>query len=227
MNALLNTATYAPAALGVLLAGHISWALLYVMVLRNVGRHHVVEIPPAAVAANFAYVTTWGLLNQSDLGALFVWANRGAVLLEGAVFLYVLFNGAKHVKLPEVRRWFKPGLVLSYVCWLLMLATFTRQHYELPSGLVSGFIVSMFMSILYVMTELAEIDPGQYSRTAGWAKLVGNGCGTVFCALAYPGSDFLLTVCAITVILDVVYVLLFSRRLALLHSGAAPSRAPV
>jgi hypothetical protein len=227
VNSLLNTSAYSSAALGVLLAGHLSWAVLYLMILRNVKRHGVVEIPAAAVAANFAYVTVWGLLNQSNLGALFVWANRGAVLLEGAVFLYVLLHGAKHVKLPEVRRWFKPGLVLSYLCWLLMFATFARQNYELPSGLVSGFIVSMFMSILYVVVELSEIDPGQYSLTAGWAKLLGNSCGTLFCVLVYPGSHFLLTICAITIVLDVVYLRLFRHRLSLPHSDAAPSHAPL
>jgi hypothetical protein len=227
VNELLNTSAYTALQLSVLLFGHLSWSVLYLIVLRNVRRHGVVEIPAAAVAANFAYVTVWGVLHQTNLGSLFVWLNRGAVLIEagavlieGAVFLYVLLNGAKHVRLPEVRRWFKPGMILSYLCWLLMIATFVRQQYDLPSGLISGFIVSMFMSVLYVVIEMTEIDADQYSLVAGWAKLCGNGGGALFCVLAYPGQRFLWTICIITVVLDVIYLLLFRQR-----RDAAPSRA--
>lgn len=216
---LLNTATYTSLQLGLMALGHLSWAVLYAVVLRNIRRHGVVEIPAAAVAANFAYVTVWGLLRQTDLGTLFVWLNRGGLLLELSVFAYVLFNGARHIRIPEIKKWFKPGMVLSYVCWLAMIAMFARQNYDVSTGLVAGFIVSLTMSTMYVVVELSDIEPEQYSLVAGWSKLIGNGCASAFCAMVYTSNHFLLTLCVITLVLDLAYLALFQRRL---HERPSP-----
>lgn len=210
---LLNTNTYTSLQLALLALGHAAWAVLYLMVLRNIRRHGVVEIPAAAVAANFAYVSVWGLMRQTDLGSLFVWLNRGGLVLELAVFGYVLMNGAKHIRIPEIQRWFKPGMLLSYACWLAMISMFARQNYDVSTGLVGGFIVSLTMSTMYVVVELSEIDANQYSLVAGWAKLIGNACASAFCVMVYPANHFLLTLCAITLVLDLAYLALFRRRL--------------
>lgn len=209
---LLNTAGYTSMQLGLLAFGHAAWAVLYLMVLRNIRKHGVVEIPAASVAANFAYVTIWGLLNKTDLGALFVWLGRGGFILELAVFAYVLLNGAKHIRIPEIQRWFKPGMLLSYACWLAMISMFARQNYELPTGLLSGFIVSLVMSTMYVVVELSDIDANQYSLVAGWAKLIGNASASAFCLMVYPANHFLLTLCVITLVLDLAYLALFRQR---------------
>ncbi|MEO7997430.1 MAG: hypothetical protein ABI852_08295 [Gemmatimonadaceae bacterium] len=213
---MLNTTTYTSLQLGVLAIGHLSWAVLYAMVLRNIRRHGVVEIPAAAVAANFAYVTVWGILRQTDHGSLFVWLNRGGFILELLVFGYVLLNGARHIRIPEVKRWFKPGMLLSYACWAAMLVAFANQPGPRPVDasveLVAGFIVSLTMSTMYVVVELSEIEPQQYSLVAGWAKLVGNGCASAFCLMVFPTNHFLLSLCAITLVLDLAYLWLFRQR---------------
>ncbi|MBC8085863.1 MAG: hypothetical protein H7Z40_01250 [Phycisphaerae bacterium] len=209
---LLNTTAYAMAPLLLFLAGNVAWAVVYGMVFLNVRRHGAVEIPAAAVASNFAWVTVWGLCYRTDAGTLFVWANRGAIVLELAVFGYVLFRGARHVRTPEVRRWFKPGLVASYVCWVIMLYLFAHQKYETPNGIISGMIVALYMSTLYVVVELSGIDASQYSLAVGWGKLIGNLCGSLFCVMVYPANHFLLSLCAITFVLDVIYLALFRLR---------------
>ena len=209
---LINTTTYGAHALAFFMAGNLAWAVVYFTVFLNIRRHGVVEIPAAAVASNLAWVTVWGYFYRTDLGSLFVWANRGAIVLEMAVFVYVLINGAKHVRLPEVRRWFRPGLVASYVCWFLMLYLFVRGGNDTPNGIVSGMIIAVYMSALYLFIELSAIDANQYSLTVAWGKLIGNGCGSLFCAIAYPDKRFLLCLCIITFLLDVLYLLLFRHR---------------
>ncbi|GEM_PF-3176129 len=220
---LLNTTAYGMAPLLLFLAGHVAWAVVYVMVFRNIRRHGVVEIPAAAVASNLAWVTVWGFLYRTDMGTLFVWANRAAILLELTVFGYVLATGARHVRIPEVRRWFKPGLVASYVCWLVMLYLFAYQKYETPNGIISGLVVALYMATLYVVVELSDMHASQYSLTVGWAKLMGNTCGSLFCVLVYPTNHFLLSLCAITFILDATYLLLFRHRHSVSVRGPAPA----
>lgn len=207
-----NSGVYSQAQLGLMVACHACWAAFTVFVLRSMKRHGVLEIPAAAVAANFAFATVWGLIYGTNLGNAFVWIMRGALLIELGVFGYVLINGAKHVRIPEVRHWFKAGMVVSYLCWLAMLGTFARQGYELPTGLVSALMVSLFMSAQYLFVELSAIEPEQYSLGAGWAKLLANVSASVFCFSVYPQNHFLLSLCAITVVLDVAYVGMFKRR---------------
>lgn len=217
----LNTSTYTSLQLGLMLLCYACWVVLFLMVVRNIRRYGVVEIPAAAVASNFAFATVWGLYNATDLGALYVWIMRGALLLEFCLFAYVLMNGVKHIRLPEIRQSFKAGMIVSYLCWLAMLTTFARQHYDVPTGLVSAFIVSLFMSAQYLFVELSGIEPRQYSLVAGWAKLLANGSAATFCVLVYPSAHFLLSLCAITAVLDIMYLLLFRRRRL-----SQPSRAP-
>lgn len=218
---MLNTPLYSPLQLGLIAGACLSWCVMLAMVLRGIRRHGAVEIPAAAAAANLAWATVWGLLYRTDFGWLFVGANGLAFVIALIVFGYVVKNGARHVKLPEVRRWFRPGLVVSYTFWLWLLFLFVKQGNDTPNGLLSAFMVSVFMSALYVTIELSEIEPEQYSLVAGWAKLAANTCAAVFCALTFSTNHFLLTLAAITVILDVIYLLLYRHR-----TSEQLSRAP-
>ncbi len=218
----MNTVAYSSLQLALIAAACSAWTVMAVAVLRGIRRHGAVEVPAAAAAANFAWATVWGVCYRTDLGALFVGANVAAVLLALAVFVYVHRNGSRHVKLPEVRHYFKSGLLVSYVFWLLLLVLFVRQGNDTPNGMLSGFMVSVFMSSLYVTIELSDIEPNQYSLVAGWAKLLANSSASAFCVLTYPSNHFLLTLCVITGVLDVTYLLLFRQR-----RSSAPSPAPL
>jgi hypothetical protein len=71
--------------------------------------------------------------------------------------------------------------------------------------------------------ELSELHPSQYSRTVGWAKLLGNLCGATFCVLVYSANHLLMSLCLITVLLDALYLLLFRHR----HAVSARDPEPV
>ena len=216
----LNTTQYSSLQVALVGVTSAAWFVMIASVVRGIRRHGAVEIPAAAAAANLAWATVWGLLNRTDLGAFFSGAYAIAFVLALVVFVYVVRNGARHVKLAEVRRWFTPGIWVSYVFWLWLLFLFVRQGNDTPNGMLSGFIVSVFMSSLYVVVELSDIDPTEYSAVAAWSKFVANGCATAFCFITFPANHFLLSLCVITVVLDLLYLLLFRRRL----SAPSPAR---
>lgn len=218
----MNTDLYTPLQLSLIAISALAWTAMALSVLRGIQRHGSIEIPAASAAANLAWATVWGLLYRTDLGHVFRFANLGALMLSLAIFIYVLRSGARHVKLPEVRRYFKSGLLVSYAFWLWLLFLFVKQGNDTPNGMLSGFIVSVFMSALYVTVELSDIEPAQYSLTAGCAKLVANSSASAFCVLVYGPNHFLITLCAITVVLDVIYLLLFRQRRASAPSPALP-----
>ena len=211
---LINTVAYTPLQITLFALGGAFWVVAYVAVLRGIARHRVVEIPAAAVACNMAWETTWGILYRTDLGTIFVWGYRSWFVLDLFIFGFLFLEGAKHVTIPELRRWFRPGLLFSYLAWLTMLYLFVAEGYDTTTGLTSGFIATVLMSALYLLVELAEIEALQFSRLVAWSKLLGNGFASVFCVLVYPDNHFLLSVCAITFVLDVLYLALYRRRVA-------------
>lgn len=219
---LVNLIDYTPFQIACFSIGGVFWVVAYVAVLRSIKRHGVVEIPAAAVACNMAWETTWGLLFRTDLGTLFVWGYRSWFILDLFIFGFLLRDGAKHLRTPELRRWFRPGLVASFVSWLVMFYLFVGEGNDTTTGLVTGFVATLLMSALYLLVELAAIHPSQYSRLVAWSKLLGNGFASVFCALVYPERHFLLVVCAVTLVLDVVYLALFRVR----RHAARPTLAP-
>lgn len=208
---LINLTNYTLPQIIFFALGGTFWVVAYVVVLMNIRKHGVVEIPAAAVACNMAWETTWGLIYKTDLGVIFIWGYRTWFVLDLFIFGYLFFNGAKHLNTQVLRKWFRPGLLFSYAAWLVMLYFFVQGKNDTSTGILSGFIATLLMSTLYVVVELSNIDPSQYSKLAAWAKLLGNGFASVFCVMVYPDKHFLLTICAITFVLDVIYLVMFQR----------------
>lgn len=194
------------------------WVVAYVAVLRGIWRHGVIEIPAAAVACNMAWETTWGMLFQSDLGQLFVWGYRTWFVLDLFIFAALLRTGVQHLKAGPLRQWFRPGVVLSFLCWLTLFVAMNNdpgegRRFETSTGIVSGFIATVFMSTVFLLVELERIDGDQYSAVVAWSKLLGNGLASVFCVLRYPDNHLLLSLCAITLVLDILYMPRYRSRL--------------
>ena len=63
------------------------------------------------------------------------------------------------------------------------------------------------------MTSRRGHDPRNFSLLVGWTKGLGTGLISVFFVLAMPQNRFLLTLAAVTTILDVAYVFVLRRRL--------------
>ena len=220
---LINTAKYTPLELVLFSVGGLFCVVCYVAVLRKIRQHGVVEIPAAAVASNFAWEITWGLLYRTDLGLLFVWGYRTWLVLDVFIFGYLFLIGAKHVKNQALLPYFRPALLAGCACWVAIFYFFVQQGYDTTTGLTTGYVATMIMSALYLVMELADITPGQYSALAAWMRLLSNGLVSVFCFLVYPELRFLLTLCVLTFVLDCLNLVQFRRRLTPLSAPAPAS----
>jgi len=154
------------------------------------------------------------LLYRTDLGVLFVWGYRSWLVLDLFIFGYLFLYGARHVKNQALVPYFRPALLAASACWVAIFYFFVKQGYDTPTGLTTGYVATMIMSALYLVMELANIQPGQYSKLAAWMRLLSNGLVSVFCFLVYPELHFLLSICVLTFILDCLNIVQLWRRLS-------------
>ena len=131
----------------------------------------------------------------------------------------LLRYGVRHLATPKLREYFRLSVVLAR-SWRFGAAIYllVRQGYDTSTGLVSGYMATLLMSALYIPQFFRERDRTPYSPFVAWCKLLGNGLVIGFCVLVYPENHFLQALCAITLVLDVYYVVLF-------HTRRAPAAA--
>jgi hypothetical protein len=221
---LINTARYSTAELLFFAAGGLAWALAYMGVLREIVRNKFVEIPATAVTANIAWEFVWGIVHRTDLGSLFAWGYRVWFFLDLFIVWGLLRYGVRHLGTPKLRDYFRAAVVLAIVAWSATLWLLVRQGYDTPNGIVTGYMVTLLMSALYIPQFFRERDRTPYSPFVAWCKLLGNGLVIGFCVLAYPGNGFLLAICGVTLVLDLYYTWLFhTRRGAVSAPVAAPA----
>jgi hypothetical protein len=219
---LVNTTDYTTTQLLFFAAGGLAWALAYLGVIREIVRKQFVEIPATAVTANIAWEFTWGIVHRTDLGSLFAWGYRLWFLLDLFIVWGVLRYGVRHLGTPKLREYFRVSVVLAILAWTATLLLLVRQGYDTKNGIVTGYMVTLVMSALYIPQFFRERDRTPYSPFVAWCKLLGNGLVIGFCLSVYPQNHFLHTVCGITLLLDLYYTWLFhARRPAVLSPALA------
>jgi hypothetical protein len=211
-SAWLNTAKYSLPMLALFAVGCFFWVIAYIGTLQTIWKRQYVEIPAGAVVANVAWEFVWSFFYQPDLGRLFAWGYRSWFFLD--VFItYSLFKyGPKQIVNPSLRRWFAPAAAFGIVAWALLIYFFKKNGYDTPYGGISGYILNVMMSFLYlILLAQEQSDIADFSAVVGWSKMLGTGLLSVFNAILVPENEFLMTLCAVTFILDMTYVVAFHR----------------
>ncbi|MFL6193487.1 MAG: hypothetical protein ACJ75H_04910 [Thermoanaerobaculia bacterium] len=220
----LNTAEYSPLLLALFGLGCLGWVVAYMATLKTIWKRKYVEIPAGAVVANVAWEFIWSFFYHPDIGRLFAWGYRAWFFLD--VFItYSLFRyGSKQVVNPSLRRWFAPAAAFGIVAWTALIYTF--RPLDSSYGGISGYILNVMMSFLYLILLAQErSDIQDFSALVGWSKMLGTGFFSVFNALYVPENRFLMTMCAVTFILDATYVVAFHRIKAKAGATAAAAGA--
>lgn len=210
----INTLDYTTVELLFFAAGGLGWALAYLGVLREIVRNRYVEIPAAACCANIAWELNWGILHRTDLGWAFAWGYRAWFFLDVFIVIGLLRYGTRHLATPRLARVFRAAALGGIAGFSAVIHLLVESGADTSNGLVSGYMVTLMMSALYVPQFFRETDRRNYSPFVAWCKLLGNGLVIGFCALAMPEKRFLLALCLVTAVLDVYYVLLFHTRRA-------------
>jgi hypothetical protein len=76
-------------------------------------------------------------------------------------------------------------------------------------GANSGYILNVFMSLLYPLLLLSRPNTDGFSYLSAWFKGVGTVLISVFCFLKFS-DPWLLSMCVITGLLDAWYIWVFT-----------------
>jgi hypothetical protein len=216
----LNTAKYSEPMLLLFGIGCVLWAVAYVGVLQKIRTRRYVEIPAAAVVANIAWEFVWGFVFTTDMGMLFQWGYRIWFFLDVFITWNLFRYGPRQISNATLRRWFAPATVFGLAAWTAMLYFFVKQGMDSPYGGISGYILNVMMSALYIVLLVQQNDLRDFSYLVAWSKMLGTGILSVFNAILVPQNGFLMTLCAVTFLLDVAYIVTFHVMAARLRAAA-------
>lgn len=192
--------------------GCLLWVFTYIIVIRNIIKKQFVEIPLVAVCANFAWEFLWSFFFRTDMGELYVWGYRIWFFLD-CFIVYGLFKyGVKQVVHPLFIKYYHIIVALCIASWGALLYYYIDK-WDAPvthMGANSGYILNVMMSALFITFFLRYNQPGSFSYLSGWFKGVGTILITIFCFLHFT-DGFLLSMCVITGILDIIYIYLLHK----------------
>lgn len=219
LNYWINTTDYTTAQLIWNGIGCIFWVITYAALLREIITKKFVEMPFFIAAGNLAWEFIWSFFYHPNTGKLFSLSYQGAFLLDVFIFYFVLKYGYKQIAIPEIQKHFKWIAVCLLIMWIPLNYFFVFQKFDTPIGANSGYILNLFISLLYPAL-LFRNDPKNFSKTVAWCKFIGTGCISVSMFLIYPDNYFVQILAVCCFILDLIYAVELKRKLSLAVSRA-------
>jgi hypothetical protein len=206
-----NTAEFTVFQLALFSAGCIGWVIAYVGTALTIRKRKIVEIPAGAVAANVAWEFVWGFIYGSTMGRAFT-CGYALWCLQDLYITYSTFKyGDKQVSNPHLRRWFKPAMAFGIIAWGFAIFYFVADGFDNGYGAMSGYILNVMMSAMYILL-LLQGNARDFSALVGWSKMIGTGLLSVFGFIVNRHNTFLMALCAITFVLDIIYIYLLHTR---------------
>ncbi|MGI9609990.1 MAG: hypothetical protein ACR2NL_06820 [Acidimicrobiia bacterium] len=201
-----DTSNYEWWQIALFLTGALLWVLVYFDTIRAIIKLKVVNIPLLAICLNFGFEVTTSFFFVPDMGKALVAAYWAWMLLDVFIVYYMFRYGWKQIRTKTVREslvWLLPaGVIMGQV-----IQYFFITENDLPMAPLSGYIISLEMTILYVALLFAPGEQGQ-TRLTGWAKFLGNGLISIMFWTKYPDNHFLQSLFVSVAFFDIWYITL-------------------
>jgi hypothetical protein len=180
-------------ALAVVTLGNLLWVVAYVLIIRKAMRDRTYGIPLVAIALNVTWELYYGLINPIP-GAAFRIAAIVWLLLDVLIVYQLIRFGREEAWPPEIQRNFYSvvlgTMVLAFTGhvffhqWISHVGVFTDEG----SG-ISGILINVVMSILFVFMALNRSDGHGLSYGAAWTKFVGTALIGVGLVMEYSARS--------------------------------------
>ena len=221
----INTVDYTPLELILFGAGCLLWIVVYFFTLRNIFQRQFVEIPLVTITGNIVWEFLWSWVFVTNMGALFMWGYRVWFFMDCLIVYGAFRYGYKQISIPALVRLTPWLMAFGIAAWAPVLYYYIKI-YDAPishMGAYSGYILNVMISATYIPLALRLGNWGLFSYPSSWAKAVGNLFINIFCFLHFT-DGFLLSLCVLTTVFDVLFLYLFIKARQLV---AATARTPM
>lgn len=207
----INLEAYPPIQLLFLGFGFIFWVLAYKEILQGVRKYKLVEIPMIVVAFDIAWEFNWAFLLENDLSPFFSYGCAIWFFMDIFINYYTLRYGRKMTTKP----WLKKYYYYVYVFFLasgFFIVYFMRELAEDNGlGVISAYLINICISGMYIyqLLNFPHLRGQGISYRVAWNKFLGTGFISVVCFMHWPHNGFLLTMCVMVFVMDIVYIALY------------------
>jgi len=212
MDQWLNLTDYTPLELTLFITGCFLWVIAYAIIIKNIIRHKVVEMPFLAGCGNFGWEFVWSFIFQTNMGLVCVYAYRAWFFLDIYIFYNLVKYGSKQVSSPEMKQWFKPMCIFLTLAWGMATYCMHQSGYEHVIGAISAYTVNVFISGCYISLILRIKSLEGFSLSVAWLKMIGTGLNTIFMFIHYPNDPYLHFMGVLVFIFDIIYIYLFVKK---------------
>lgn len=209
-----NCVPYTVPELILFAGGCLLWVVAYGILIRNMKKNRFCEMAAVAACSNFAWEFLWAFVYFTDMGWFLRWTYRAWFFLDIFIFWLLLRIGDKQVEDGFLRRHFKNACVLGTAAFGFAYYFFTKEGHDTLIGANSAYIAQMFISVYCLLMLMRAPTLAGFSWHIGWMRSVGTGMNTVFMLLHYPNNHFLHTLALTSLALDMGYLWLFRRKMA-------------
>jgi hypothetical protein len=221
---LVNLRDYTPLQLGLNAAGCLLWVVVYYVIVRDILRKRFVEMPFFIACGNLGWEFVWSVPFSPNSGLLFAWLYRSAFVLDLFIFANLLRYGQKQVATPELLRHWRTFCLVLVAAWVALCYFFRSSGLDDAIGATSGYILNLFISVLYFQLYFRVRDPQYFSPLVAWMRMLGTALISASVWLIFPENRFVQTLGVFCFVLDCLFI-------ALLHAergapAAVPSPAP-
>lgn len=206
----INTTDYTPLELILFGAGCFLWIVVYFFTLRSIVQRQFVEIPLVTIMGNIVWEFLWSWVFVTNMGSLFMWGYRVWFFMDCLIVYGAFRYGYKQISIPLLARITPALIAFGIAAWAPVLYYYIKV-YDAPishMGAYSGYILNVMISATYIPLALRLGNWTLFSYPSSWAKAVGNLLINLFCFLHFT-DGFLLSLCVLTTIFDVVFLYLF------------------
>lgn len=219
LNHWINTNLYTPLEFFFYFGGFFLWAVLYVILMRNIIKYKFIEMPFVVAAGNIAWELIWSFVFKMDMGWLLTILYRIGTLMDVFIFCMVFIYGHKQIANEVARKHFKPVLVAIFIAWSVIFYFYRVQGLDNSLGTFSAMQLNLIISPLYILLILNRPNLYGMSYAVAWLKMLGTGMVTVFAFMKFPDNHFIQTIGVLIFIIDCIYIYMFNLRRKRLAAG--------
>lgn len=209
----INTSAYEVPVILLFTLGTLFWIYTYAVVIINIEKFKLVEIPIIVAPLNLAWEFCWGFLLDNDYGPIFKYASMIWFFMDCYINYKLILYGRKLVTNHFIKTYYLLIWVFLFLGGLMITYSLKMSHLDDGVGIISAYFINILITTGYIfqMTSFPEYRHKGMSYSIAWAKFLGTAPVTIGCFLHsnYKNNYFVLSMGILVFLIDGFYIYLF------------------